>query len=342
MNVIDSYLDTLFSPYPDSHRLREARVELRAMMEDQQQALLEEGFTESQAVGKVIAEFGSLEEVAPVLGIDRELNAGGTAGAPLDAAPRLQRDQVEAYAERVRSSQWMTSLAVPAFVISPVPLLALIAASGNMTPEPETWAVASGLVVLLVIVSAAVLTLVLHGSRIADFEQIEEGRFTLTAPVRSFAEQVRRDNRRSYTRSMAAAIGLWILSGIPVIISGLISSGQDDVGPLYGVCLTLLLVALGLFIHVRAGWSEHISSTLLQREEDVEMPENSTSPAIRVIAALYWPLAAAAYLIWSFSTGDWGITWLIWPVAGVLYGALWSVNSAIGSPQRNPRRPATR
>ena len=34
VNVIDSYLDTLFAPYPDSPRLREARAELRTMMED--------------------------------------------------------------------------------------------------------------------------------------------------------------------------------------------------------------------------------------------------------------------------------------------------------------------
>ena len=53
MNVIDSYLDTLFSPYPDTARLREARRELRAMMEDQQQGLLADGLTESQAVGRV-------------------------------------------------------------------------------------------------------------------------------------------------------------------------------------------------------------------------------------------------------------------------------------------------
>ena len=45
MTVIDSYLDTLFAPYPDSPRLREARAELRALMEDQQQALMDAGRT---------------------------------------------------------------------------------------------------------------------------------------------------------------------------------------------------------------------------------------------------------------------------------------------------------
>jgi hypothetical protein len=88
VNVIDSYLDTLFAPYPDSPRLREARAELRTMMEDAQDGLMEEGLTESQAVGRVIAEFGTLEEVAPVLGIDAELGRSPAASGPPSAATR--------------------------------------------------------------------------------------------------------------------------------------------------------------------------------------------------------------------------------------------------------------
>lgn len=42
MSVIDSYLDTLFAPYPDTPRLREARTELRTMMENQLDGLMAE------------------------------------------------------------------------------------------------------------------------------------------------------------------------------------------------------------------------------------------------------------------------------------------------------------
>lgn len=33
-------------------------------------------------------------------------------------------------------------------------------------------------------------------------------------------------------------------------------------------------------------------------------------------------LAVAVYLGWSFTTGDWKNTWIVWPVAGVLYAAV--------------------
>ena len=36
------------------------------------------------------------------------------------------------------------------------------------------------------------------------------------------------------------------------------------------------------------------------------------------IESCYWLLATAIYLGWSFISGDWHITWVVWPVAGVL------------------------
>ncbi len=40
------------------------------------------------------------------------------------------------------------------------------------------------------------------------------------------------------------------------------------------------------------------------------------------IGAFYWPLVTAVYIGWSLWTMDWGITWIIWPVAGIAFAAL--------------------
>ena len=40
------------------------------------------------------------------------------------------------------------------------------------------------------------------------------------------------------------------------------------------------------------------------------------------IAGIYWTLVTAGYLAWSFWSGEWNRTWIIWPVAGVLFGAV--------------------
>ncbi len=73
MNVIIAYLETMFSAYPQTSRLQEAKAELQAMMEDAYTSLIAEGRAENEAVGQVIRDFGNLEEVAPVLGIASDI-----------------------------------------------------------------------------------------------------------------------------------------------------------------------------------------------------------------------------------------------------------------------------
>ncbi len=342
MNVIDSYLDTLFAPYPDSPRLRAAREELRAMMEDKLQGLMDDGLTESQAVGRVIAEFGTLEEAAPVLGIDTEL--GRTPAAdPLPAAPPLELDRARAYVEAVRRSQWLPATALPLFVLCAAPLLLLIAATSDLPQgEPAAWALGAGIASVLVLVALGVLLLMARDARLSEYEDISGGEFTLTAPVRAYAQEVRREHRRTVTYAGAIAIMLWILCAVPTVLSALLA-GEDSLSPLYGVSVTLAMVALGLAIMTRAGWSDSASGELLQEDDEEEGPETSPNPAVRAVAAIYWPVATAIYLGWSFLTGDWDITWVVWPIAGVLYAGLLGLSAALRTDEEPSRsRPSTR
>lgn len=327
MNVIDSYLDTLFAPYPDSARMREAKSELGAMMEDKQQGLLDDGFTEPQAIGTVIAEFGSLEEVAPVLGISTEL--GGSRVTEAQELSRVGPERAEEYVTAIRRSQWMPAVAVPMFVLSAVPLLLLFAATGSASPQPLPWVTGTGLVLLLIMVGTAVMLLVARDAKLGDFSDLEEGEFDPSPQVRRFAKDLKRQNRRAVAVALAIAIMLWILSAVPTILAGL-AAEPDGTGALYGVSMTLVMVALGLWVLLRRAWSDHAADNLLQESEDEDSPDWSTSPAIRAIAALYWPVVVAIYLAWSFIWGAWEISWVLWPVAGVLYAGLWSLNVAVG------------
>lgn len=341
MNVIDSYLDTLFAPYPDTPRLREARAELRTMMEDQQDGLMEEGLTESQAVGRVIAEFGSLEEVAPVLGIDTELGRAGTGPIP-PGAPELDLPRARQYVETLHRTQWMPATGLALFVLCAAPLLLLIATTAPPSGEPVGWAVATGIAAVLVMVAAGLLLLMVRDALLKDYEDIAEGDFTAGAQVLAFAEDLRRRRRRDVTIAAATAILLWVLSALPVILTALLSP-DDSFAPLLGVSLTLVMVAAGLAIMTGAGWSDTATENLLQSTaRDEDSPEHSESPAIRAIAAIYWPVMAAIYLAWSFLSGDWGITWVLWPVAGVLYAGLYSLSAALRTedpaPQASTRR----
>lgn len=85
MEIIMAYLDTMFSPYPQTPRLLEAKAELRAMMEDAYTAAIAAGRSQNEAVGQVITEFGNLDELAPLLGIATEIRP--RAASPASISP---------------------------------------------------------------------------------------------------------------------------------------------------------------------------------------------------------------------------------------------------------------
>ena len=73
MDTIDTFLTAMFAPYPSTPRLLEAKGELRSMMEDAYADAIAQGRTHNEAVGQVITDFGNLEELAPILGIETEI-----------------------------------------------------------------------------------------------------------------------------------------------------------------------------------------------------------------------------------------------------------------------------
>ena len=45
------------------------------------------------------------------------------------------------------------------------------------------------------------------------------------------------------------------------------------------------------------------------------------------MGTIYWLLAVAIYLGWSFATDNWTISWIVWPIAGVLFAAVMQICS---------------
>ena len=42
---------------------------------------------------------------------------------------------------------------------------------------------------------------------------------------------------------------------------------------------------------------------------------------VEAVSLIYWLVVVAGYLTYSIPTGNWAYSWLVWPVAGILYGA---------------------
>mgnify|MGYP007120251081 FL=1 len=89
-------------------------------------------------------------------------------------------------------------------------------------------------------------------------------------------------------------------------------------------CLLLVLAGVGGAVLVSGGvyW---VAMDRLLEEDDYARPRKRQNGVVGAVSGIYWLVVTAAYLLWTF--GPWWDaqpqdTWILWAVAGVLYGAV--------------------
>ena len=82
-----------------------------------------------------------------------------------------------------------------------------------------------------------------------------------------------------------------------------------------------VLVSVGVFLFVLSGERWGCVEELLKR--DGKPREDARWAKIKdTVGTVYWLCAVAIYLGYSFITDDWDQSWIVWPIAGVLFAAL--------------------
>jgi len=330
MNVITAYLDTMFAAYPPSSRMLEAKAELHTMMEDAYTAFLDQGMSENEAVGRVITEFGNLDELAAQLGITAEIAPAAATqpnlvGATVRVAPApITLDEAETYAHARRTTQTRFALAQALFVLSPAVLIVLstLSAAGAI-PLSSNASALIGVLVLLAFVAVAVGMLIQRKQQLAPFARITAGEFTRSGAVDRWARALATSAAPHRTTAQQIAIGLWILAIVPVLALSLLAP-PDTSRTWIGVALaaTLLMIAAGLFILLRSGGDASAAAALTQSHRGDLGDRDEKRSLVGVIASFYGPLLLAVYFAWSFIGDAWDSSWIVWPVGAVLFGAI--------------------
>jgi len=68
----------------------------------------------------------------------------------------------------------------------------------------------------------------------------------------------------------------------------------------------------------------------LLNEGDYTQQHKAGNAFAEKISGPYWMLVVTIYLSWSFIRAAWGISWIIWPIAGVLFGLIAEISGSFG------------
>ena len=226
---------------------------------------------------------------------------------------KVSMEEANQYLDMKSKGSRIVANATSLCILSSVPLIVL----GTMTDDHIL--IGFSLVLLLVLVAIAVYLFVNYGLRESYMQHLEKEIFETEYGVSGMVRERRDKYEPTFTRNIAIGVVLCILSVIPTIMAGVME--VEDYMSGISVGLLLIIVSIGVNILIRAGMIKSSYDTLLQ-EGEYTIEEKHLKKKTDAFSGAYWCLMVAIYLGWSFWTNNWKFTWIIWPVAGVLYAAV--------------------
>lgn len=236
-------------------------------------------------------------------------------------------EEATKYMNLVEKSSKKIAGAVAACILSPVFLILFCGfAETGIIGISEDIAGGIGVAVLLIMIAGAVFIFVSLGIQLDKYEYLEKENLNLQYGIAGIVEAKKEAYDVKYKTAIAIGVVLCILSVVPLLIAAGFNF-QDQVYVSL-VALLLIFISCGVFLFVNVGMVHSCYEKLLEegeftRERKTNAKKNSS------LSTIYWCIVVAAYLGYSFLTMDWGRSWIIWPIAGVLYAAVITIaNSA--------------
>ncbi len=232
-------------------------------------------------------------------------------------------EEAHGYMELVQSSATKMAAAVAACILSPVLLILLGGLSEyGILSITENMAGGIGVAILLLIVAGAVAVFIMLGMKLEKYEFLEYENISLEYGGYGAAEKKREEFEPTYKKCLAIGVSLCIVGVVPLMIA--VALSLPEITYVYSLDIMLVLIAFGVFLMVWSGMIYGSYQKLLEegeytRERKKENKQN------RGLSKVYWCMVTALYLGVSFLTQRWDRSWIIWPVAGVLFAAICGV-----------------
>lgn len=321
MKTIQDYIDSLFLGIAETNQTKQLKEDLLASAEDRYEDLKSQGKSENEAIGGVISEFGSIDELLEEMNIKQEFIE--EKGYELD---EITIEESFDFLKVCHRAATLIGLGVMVIILGVAALFVSMALYGE--------GVAEGLGLLFVFLGAAVGVplFIIAGTSLSNTNKKLDDRF-ISIQVKNEIKKRKDAFQRSFIFCMVAGVVLCILSIIPVVFFGTI---YGEV--FFGMACLLILASFGVFFFIFGGvimgsFTKMLEQTYFISDEGEIGPRakaerDSKRPVwFQTIEKIYWPIIVAVFLCQGFLLGNWGSNWIIFPVAGIIFGILESIFS---------------
>lgn len=212
-------------------------------------------------------------------------------------------------------------------ILSPIALLILGAISESMAGGlNEDIAGGIGMIALIIFVAIAAAMFISSSSKSAPFAYLEKEKFETEYGVSGMVKERKAQYKDLHTKHNIAGTCLCIVALIPLFIGAIIDA-DNDLFLTIMLSLSFLIAGVGVICFIKTGiiWASY--EKLLQEGEYSK--ENKEKPSFSsAIYTAYWVVVTAVYLGYSLPSNNWGQSWIIWVVAGVIFPAVIAITSA--------------
>lgn len=252
----------------------------------------------------------------------------------LDGGVRsVSMEEASAFLEHRERSSRRVALGVMMCILSPILLIVLSSAQGNgLLALSEQQVTGIGLAALLLLIGGAVALFIIQGLRASKFDYLSKECIETSYGVDGIVRDRREKFRHSFNMHIALGVVLCVIAALPLFIAMFFFGGEDKAANEFpyavAVACLLLLVALGVLLIVRASivWG---SFQILLEDGDYSRQKKAENRKNDLLSSIYWGSVTAIFLAYSFITGRWHQSWIIWPVAGVAFGVVIAVANAL-------------
>ncbi len=235
---------------------------------------------------------------------------------------KLSLEEANTYLDTVKKSSDKIALGVAICTSCAVPLLLLEAAFSAGMGVSEGVAGGLGTVLLLMIVAISLIFIIPAAMALSKWEWLEKESFETEYGVEGAVRSKLEKFEPRFVRGITMGV-VTILLGVMLIVSVAFIAEENEPLIIAAAAGLLLFISLGVNTIVRVGMIKDSYSKVLQ-EEDYSKAKKENK-VMNAVAPAYWLLVTAGYLAWSFTTNNWGFTWIVWPIAGIIFGAISAV-----------------